>query len=118
MTEVSKYNFPKAEKVQIFEQVDTYIEAQHNYTTDPSVQAAIMDLKALVTHLQSQHPTIANESEALAIIDAEFTEIQHSNRRFKSEVQHSVSEPLSAFAVMTTTRNTVKRSTAGYRSPS
>jgi len=40
------------------------------------------------------------------------------NRRFKSEVQHSVSEPLSAFAVMTTTRNTVQRSTAGYRSPS
>jgi hypothetical protein len=79
MTEASKYNFPKAEKVQIFEQVDTYIEAQHNYATDPSVQAAIMDLKALVTHLQSQHPTIANESEALAIIDAEFTEIQHSN---------------------------------------
>ncbi|MEY3298196.1 MAG: hypothetical protein RLZZ597_1456 [Cyanobacteriota bacterium] len=39
-------------------------------------------------------------------------------RRFKSEVQHSVSEPLSAFAVMTTTRNTVQRSTAGYRSPS
>ncbi|MBD2427580.1 hypothetical protein [Phormidium sp. FACHB-1136] len=37
------------------------------------------------------------------------------NRRFKSEVQHSVSEPLSAFAVMTTTRNTVQRSTAGYR---
>jgi hypothetical protein len=32
-------------------------------------------------------------------------------------VQHSVSEPLSAFAVMTTTRNMVKRSTAGYRSP-
>lgn len=78
MTEASKYNFPKAEKVQIFEQVDTYIEAQHNYATDPSVQSAIIDLKALVTHLQSQHPTVANESEALAIIDAEFTEIQHS----------------------------------------
>ncbi|MFH7245158.1 MAG: hypothetical protein ACHWZW_20165 [Spirulina sp.] len=79
MTEASKYNFPKAEKVQIFEQVDTYIEAQHNYATDPSVQAAIMDLKVLITHLQSQHPNVATESEALAIIDVEFTEIQHSS---------------------------------------
>ena len=79
MAEASKYNFPKAEKVQIFEQVDTYIEAQHNYANDPSVQTAIMDLKALITHLRSQHPTVANESEALAIIDAEFTEIQHSS---------------------------------------
>jgi len=79
MAEASKYNFPKAEKVQIFEQVDTYIEAQHNYANDPSVQAAIMDLKALITNLQSQHPTVAGESEALAIIDAEFTEIQHSS---------------------------------------
>ncbi|MFH7245163.1 MAG: hypothetical protein ACHWZW_20190 [Spirulina sp.] len=79
MTKTSKYNFSKAEKVQIFEQVDTYIEAQHNYATDPSVQATIMDLKALITHLQSQHPTVANESEALAIIDAEFTEVQHSS---------------------------------------
>lgn len=31
MTEASKYSFPKAEKVQVFEQVDTYIETQHNY---------------------------------------------------------------------------------------
>jgi hypothetical protein len=31
-------------------------------------------------------------------------------RRFKSEVQHSVSEPLSTLVVMTTTRNTVQRS--------
>ena len=46
------------------------------------------------------------------------THVKLRQRRFKSEVQHSVSEPLSAFAVMTTTRNTVQRSTAGYRSPS
>ncbi|MFQ4139062.1 hypothetical protein PGN35_022385 [Nodosilinea sp. PGN35] len=78
MTEVSKYSFPKAEKVQVFEQVDTYIETQHNYATDPSVQAAIADLQTLITQLQTQHPSVATEPEALAIIDAEFIEIQQS----------------------------------------
>lgn len=78
MTEASKYNFPKAEKVQIFEQVDTYIEKQHNYANDPSVQAAIADLQTLITQLQIQHPNVATEPEALTIIDAEFIEIQQS----------------------------------------
>ncbi|NJM48092.1 MAG: hypothetical protein HC860_19540 [Alkalinema sp. RU_4_3] len=36
---MSKYNFPNAQKVQIFEQVDTYIE--NNNPTDPEIQAAI-----------------------------------------------------------------------------
>ncbi|NMF86390.1 hypothetical protein [Nodosilinea sp. P-1105] len=68
MTEASKYNFPKAEKVQVFEQVDTYIETQHNYAHDPSVQAAIADLQTLITHLQTQHPNVATEPDALAIL--------------------------------------------------
>jgi hypothetical protein len=79
MTEASKYSFPKAEKVQVFEQVDTYIETQHNYATDPSVQTAIADLQTLIIHLQTQYPNVASEPEALAIIDAEFTEIQRSD---------------------------------------
>lgn len=29
MTEPAKYNFPKAEKVQVFEQINTYIENQY-----------------------------------------------------------------------------------------
>lgn len=78
MTEASKYSFPKAEKVQIFEQVDTYIETQHNYATNPSVQVTIADLQTLITQLQTQHPNITTEPEALALIDVEFTEIQQS----------------------------------------
>jgi hypothetical protein len=79
MTEASKYSFPKVEKVQVFEQVDTYIETQYNYTTDPSVQAAIAELQTLIIQLQTQHPHVATEPEALAIIDAEFTEIQRGD---------------------------------------
>jgi ElaB/YqjD/DUF883 family membrane-anchored ribosome-binding protein len=68
--------FPNAQKVQIFEQVDTYIE--HNQTADPEIQGAIADLKSLITHLQSQYPTVTTEAQALEIIDAEFTEIKRN----------------------------------------
>ncbi|MGJ3254056.1 MAG: hypothetical protein ACFE0J_23425 [Elainellaceae cyanobacterium] len=52
MTEPSKYNFPKAEKVQIFERVETYIESQHNHAVDPEVEAAIANLQTPITQLQ------------------------------------------------------------------
>ncbi|ASC72023.1 hypothetical protein XM38_029770 [Halomicronema hongdechloris C2206] len=78
MTESSKYHFPKAEKVQIFEQVETYIETQNNHPSDPKVKQAIADLQALLTQLQARHPSVTTETEALAIIDAEFTDIQQS----------------------------------------
>jgi hypothetical protein len=73
---MSKYNFPNAQKIQIFEQVDTYIE--HNHTTDPEIQATIDDLKTLITHLQTQHPNITTADQAHEIIDAEFTEIKRN----------------------------------------
>ncbi len=75
---MSKYDnaFPNAQKVQIFEQVDTYIE--NNHTTDPEIQATIDDLKTLITNLQTQHPTVTTEAQAIAIIDAEFTEIKRN----------------------------------------
>jgi hypothetical protein len=66
--------FPNAQKVQIFEQVETYIE--HNHPADPEIKAAITDLQTLITTLQTQHPTVTTETQALAIIDAEFTEIK------------------------------------------
>ncbi len=56
MTEASKYSFPKAEKVQVFEQVDTYIETQHNYTPDPQTSAAEKQLKNLVNQLRQKYP--------------------------------------------------------------
>lgn len=77
MTNSSKYNFPNAQKVQIFEQTDTYIE--NNYPTDPEIKTAIADLTLLLTQLQTQHPQVTTESQALTILDAEFTEIQQPN---------------------------------------
>jgi hypothetical protein len=68
--------FPNAQKVQIFEQVDTYIE--NNNPVDPEIKAAIADLQTLITHLQTQHPTVTTETQALDIIDAEFTEIKRN----------------------------------------
>jgi hypothetical protein len=68
--------FPNAQKVQIFEQVDTYIE--NNNPVDPEIKAAIADLQTLITHLQTQHPNITTETEAIDIIDAEFKELEAS----------------------------------------
>ena len=39
MSNPSKYNFPNAQKVQIFEQVDQYIE--HNHAAEPEVKSSI-----------------------------------------------------------------------------
>jgi hypothetical protein len=66
--------FPNAQKVQIFEQVDTYIE--NNNPVDPEIKATIADLQTLITHLQTQHPNITTETQAIDIIDVEFTEIK------------------------------------------
>jgi hypothetical protein len=76
MSDTSKYNFPNAQKVQIFEKVDTYIE--NNYPNDPETKAAISDIQTLIAQLQTQHPQVVTEAQALAIIDVEFTEIQQS----------------------------------------
>ncbi len=42
------------------------------------MQSAIADLQTLLTQLQTQHPHVTTETQALAIIDAEFTEIKQS----------------------------------------
>ena len=76
MSNSSKYNFPNAQKVQIFEQVEQYIE--HNYANDPEVKSTIADLQTLFTQLQAQHPHITTQSQALPILDAEFIEIKQS----------------------------------------
>lgn len=78
MTEPSKYNFPKAEKVQIFEQVDTYIENQSPQTSALEVKATVHELRTLFAQLQTQHPQVTSETEALTILDAEFTEIKQT----------------------------------------
>jgi hypothetical protein len=76
MSDTSKYNFPNAQKVQIFERVDTYIE--NNYPNDPETKAAISDIQILIAQLQTQHPQVTTEDRAIDIIDVEFTEIKQS----------------------------------------
>ncbi|MDX2228821.1 MAG: HEAT repeat domain-containing protein [Leptolyngbyaceae cyanobacterium bins.349] len=55
------------------------IGTQNNYATNQEVQGAISDLQTLLAELQTQHPNVTTETEAIAIIDAEFTEIKQSN---------------------------------------
>lgn len=57
-----------------------FIGTQNNYATDPEVQGAIADLQTLLTQLQTEHPQVTTETEALTVIDAKFTEI----KQFKS----------------------------------
>jgi hypothetical protein len=78
MSNPSKYHI-NAEVVQITEQnPGTIIGKQINQTNDPEIKAAIIDLQTLITTLQTQHPTVTSEIEALTIIDAEFTEIKRN----------------------------------------
>lgn len=50
MPETSKYNFPKAEKVQVVEHIETYIE--HNHAADEFLRQQIKDLSTLVSTLR------------------------------------------------------------------
>ena len=56
------------------------VERDQIVTVPPSPQpeAIVADLQILLTQLHSQYPQVANEAEAAAIIEAEFTEIQQS----------------------------------------
>jgi len=76
MSEASKYNFPKAKKVQVFEQIDTYIE--NNYPKDETLKQQIPEVRQLVHQLQQTYqPT--TEVQAAEIIAVEFREIQQTN---------------------------------------
>ena len=91
MNTPSKYNFPNVQKVQIFEQVDTYIE--NNYPNDPETKVAISDIKTLIVQLQTQHPQVVTEAQALDIIDVEFTEIQQSKTHKLSTLRQQLLNP-------------------------
>ena len=52
------------------------IGIQNNYATDLEIKSAIADLETLFTQLQTQHPHVNTETQALAILDVEFTEIK------------------------------------------
>jgi 3-methyladenine DNA glycosylase/8-oxoguanine DNA glycosylase len=88
MSEASKYNFPKAKKVQVFEQVDTYIE--NNYPKDETLKQQIPEVRQLVHQLQQTYqPT--TEVQAAEIIDVELIAMQQTNptrwQKIKKQLQ-------------------------------
>jgi HEAT repeat protein len=70
-----------------------FIGTQNNFHNDAEVQGVVSDLKILLTHLQDQHPSVNTESEALAIIDAEFTEIRTSRNHKLATLQKQLLNP-------------------------
>ncbi len=78
MSEPSKYTIHTQSSQIIEHNAGTVIGIQNSYATNPEMQRAIADLQALLVQLQTQHPQVTTETEALAIIDAEFTAIQQS----------------------------------------
>ena len=91
MSDTFKYNFPNAQKVQIFEKVDTYIE--NNYPNDPETKAAIADIQTLIAQLQTQHPQVTTQAQALDIIDVEFTEIKQSKTHRLATLRQQLLNP-------------------------
>jgi hypothetical protein len=75
MSEHSKYNFPNAQKVQIFEQVDKYVE--NSTVVEFDTRSALDDLKQVITELQQRYPQVDTE-QASIIIDAEFQEMKRT----------------------------------------
>lgn len=74
----SKYNI-QSQVTQITENnPGVIIGIQNSHATDPETKAAISDLQTLLTQLQTQYPQVTTETEALTILDAEFTEIKQS----------------------------------------
>ena len=78
MSEPSKYTIHTQSSQIIEHNPGTVIGIQHRYAAEPEVQETVADLKILLTQLQTQHPQVTTETEAIAIIDAEFTEIKQS----------------------------------------
>ncbi|MEM9808374.1 MAG: HEAT repeat domain-containing protein [Cyanobacteria bacterium P01_D01_bin.56] len=86
-----------------------FIGTQNNDSPAPEVQRAIAELQTLLNQLTTQHPTITDEVEALAIIDAEFTEIKQSpSHRFATLRQKLLNPERHAQAIKATLEEMVK----------
>lgn len=69
------------------------IGIQYNYSTDPEVRAASIELKDLLSEIQAKNPAIATTEEAIAIIDVEFTEIKQTNTRKLAKLAQFLLDP-------------------------
>jgi hypothetical protein len=89
MNNSSKYNFPNVQKVQIFEQVDTYIENQDSSEAiNKALLEEIADLQQLIADLELQHPNPAGEVAALAIVDNALTTMQTQQPDRWQKIRH------------------------------
>ena len=68
------------------------IGIQHN-AADPEIKRAIADLQTLIAQLQTQYPHIATETEALAILDVEFTEIKRDKTHKLATLRKQLLDP-------------------------
>ncbi|WP_448570210.1 hypothetical protein [Trichothermofontia sp.] len=69
------------------------IGIQNNQTVNPELQAVLNDIQTLITQLQTQYPTVNTETEALAIIDAEFTEIRQTPTHKLATLRQQILNP-------------------------
>jgi hypothetical protein len=89
MNNSSKYNFPNVQKVQIFEQVDTYIENQDSSEAiNKALLEEIADLQQLIADLELQYPNPAGEAAALAIVNNALTTIQTQQPDRWQKIRH------------------------------
>ena len=75
MNNSSKYNFPNAQKVQVFEQIDTYIE--HNYAPKSDTQPTDQ-LTNLLAQLRTKYPN-KTDAEIFDILLNGFDEMPQNN---------------------------------------
>jgi hypothetical protein len=69
--------FPNAQKVQIFEQVDTYIENDNQ----PNPEASLLAIIQIIQALEQKHSQVNNQQQAIDIIDAEFKTLKTAQPR-------------------------------------
>lgn len=107
MSESSKYTI-HTQSSQIIEQnTGTVIGIQNNTQSDPELQKAISELNTLLTQLQTQHPTVTTETEALAIIDAEFTEIRQTPTHKLATLRQQILNPERHFQALKAALNEI-----------
>jgi len=76
MAEASKYNLPNVKKLQVFEQVDTYIE--NNNPSESRESKALQSISQLLENLRQKYPQ-ASEAQVLDILTRGFETMPQKN---------------------------------------
>ncbi|MEO1210677.1 MAG: hypothetical protein AAFX78_14170 [Cyanobacteria bacterium J06638_20] len=69
------------------------IGTQHQHVADSELQQIIAELKTALSQLQTQHPSVTTETAALAIIDAEFSEMQPTSNPRLAALRRQILNP-------------------------